>query len=91
RKDASGDRARHRRDRSRYRTFFTSAQDIVHSLGLAHLDGSIRSKIRSYTGPSVLVVDESRLRVQLGWVLLVRPHRRPSMYFRWSEPQQARS
>lgn len=41
-----------------YRTFFTSAQDLVRSLAFAHLDGTVRSKIRTYTGPSVLVVDE---------------------------------
>lgn len=41
-----------------YRTYFTTASDMVGSLAAAHLEGSARSKMRTYTGPSVLVVDE---------------------------------
>lgn len=41
-----------------YRTYFTSAQDLVRHLGQAHRDGRFSSKMRTYTGPSVLVIDE---------------------------------
>ncbi len=41
-----------------YRTYFTTAQDLVHSLQMAHIEGRWGSKMRTYTGPSVLVVDE---------------------------------
>ncbi|MHB8513301.1 MAG: IS21-like element helper ATPase IstB [Actinomycetota bacterium] len=41
-----------------YRTYFTSAQDLVRSLQTAHLEGRWGSKMRCYTGPSVLVIDE---------------------------------
>jgi DNA replication protein DnaC len=41
-----------------YRTYFTSAQDLVRNLSMAHLEGRWGSKMRTYTGPSVLVVDE---------------------------------
>ncbi len=41
-----------------YRTYFTSAQDLVRNLQMAHLEGRWGSKMRTYTGPSVLVVDE---------------------------------
>jgi len=41
-----------------YRTYFTSAQDLVRSLATAHLEGRWASKMRSFTGPSVLVIDE---------------------------------
>lgn len=41
-----------------YRTYFTSAQDLVRNLSMAHLEGRWGSKMRTFTGPSVLVVDE---------------------------------
>jgi len=41
-----------------YRTYFTSAQDLVRNLSTAHLEARWASKMRSFTGPSVLVVDE---------------------------------
>jgi len=41
-----------------YRTYFTTAADLVGHLQAAHLEGSWASKMRTYTGPSVLVIDE---------------------------------
>jgi DNA replication protein DnaC len=41
-----------------YRTYFTTAADLVGSLTAAHLEGSWSAKMRTYTGPSVLVIDE---------------------------------
>jgi DNA replication protein DnaC len=41
-----------------YRTFFTSAADMVASLQQAHLESTAPYKFRTYVGPSVLVVDE---------------------------------
>lgn len=41
-----------------YRTYFTSAQDLVRNLSMAHLEGRWGSKMRTFTGPSVLVIDE---------------------------------
>jgi hypothetical protein len=41
-----------------YRTYFTSAQDLVRHLSQAHRDERFSSKMRTYTGPSVLVIDE---------------------------------
>jgi DNA replication protein DnaC len=41
-----------------YRTYFTTTADLVAGLQSAHLEGSVSSKMRTYTGPSVLVVDE---------------------------------
>jgi len=41
-----------------YRTLFTSAADMVANLQAAHLEGSLAYKMRSYLGPSVLVIDE---------------------------------
>ncbi len=41
-----------------YRTYFTTAVDLVGHLQAAHLEGSWTSKMRTYTGPSVLVIDE---------------------------------
>jgi DNA replication protein DnaC len=41
-----------------YRTYFTTAADLVAGLQSAHLEGNVSSKMRTYTGPSVLVVDE---------------------------------
>ena len=41
-----------------YRTYFTSAADMVAALQSAHLEGTVQYKLRTYTGPSVLVVDE---------------------------------
>lgn len=41
-----------------YRTLFTSAADMVHTLQAAHLEGMATYKLRTYIGPSVLVIDE---------------------------------
>lgn len=41
-----------------YRTMFTSAADMVAALQSAHLEGTANYKMRSYVGPSVLVIDE---------------------------------
>ena len=41
-----------------YRTFFTSAADMVASLQQAHFESTALYKFRTYVGPSVLVVDE---------------------------------
>jgi DNA replication protein DnaC len=41
-----------------YRTLFTSAADMVHTLQAAHLEGMATYKLRTYLGPSVLVIDE---------------------------------
>src|SRR5919206_2104594 len=41
-----------------YRTYFTTAADMVHALQAAHLEGSAQYRLRRYLGPSVLVVDE---------------------------------
>jgi DNA replication protein DnaC len=41
-----------------YRTYFTSAADMVSALQSAHLEGTAQYKLRTYTSPSVLVVDE---------------------------------
>ena len=41
-----------------YRTYFTSAADMVHALQAAHLEGTVLYKLRSYLNPSVLVIDE---------------------------------
>ena len=41
-----------------YRTYFTTAVDLVAHLQAAHLEGSWSAKMRTYTGPSVLVIDE---------------------------------
>ena len=41
-----------------YRTYFTSAADMVQSLQSAHLEGTALYKLRTYTGPTVLVIDE---------------------------------
>lgn len=41
-----------------YRTLFTSAVDLVHTLQSAHLEGMAPYKLRTYLGPSLLVIDE---------------------------------
>lgn len=41
-----------------YRTYFTTASDLVAGLQTAHLEGTVTTKMRTYTGPSVLVIDE---------------------------------
>jgi DNA replication protein DnaC len=41
-----------------YRTYFVSATDLVANLQSAHLEGTAAYKMRTYTGPSVLVIDE---------------------------------
>ena len=41
-----------------YRTYFTSAADMVAALQSAHLEGTALYKLRTYLSPSVLVIDE---------------------------------
>lgn len=41
-----------------YRGFFTSAADLVANMAAAYGDGSFPTRIRAYTGPSVLVIDD---------------------------------
>lgn len=41
-----------------YRTLFTSAADMVHALQSAHIDGTLTLRMRTYLGPSLLVIDE---------------------------------
>lgn len=41
-----------------YRTYFTSAADMVAALQAAHLEGTAAYKLRTYLSPSVLVIDE---------------------------------
>lgn len=41
-----------------YRTLFTSAADMVASLQSAHLEGTASYKLRAYTQPSLLAIDE---------------------------------
>jgi DNA replication protein DnaC len=41
-----------------YRTYFTTAMDMVHALEAAHRDGTAPYKLRTYLSPSVLVIDE---------------------------------
>lgn len=41
-----------------YRGYFTTATDMVVAMTTAYADGTFTIKIRTYTGPSVLVIDE---------------------------------
>jgi DNA replication protein DnaC len=41
-----------------YRTYFTSAADMVSALQTAHLEGTAAYKLRTYLSPAVLVIDE---------------------------------
>jgi DNA replication protein DnaC len=41
-----------------YRTYFTTAVDMVHALEAAHREGAAPYKLRIYLSPSVLVIDE---------------------------------
>ena len=41
-----------------YRTYFTSAVDMVQALQSAHLEGLAALKLRTYVQPSLLVIDE---------------------------------
>jgi DNA replication protein DnaC len=41
-----------------YRTLFTSAVEMVHTLQAAQLEGTVTYKLRTYLGPSVLIIDE---------------------------------
>jgi len=50
-----------------YRTYFTTAADMVHTLQAAHLAGTVLYKLRTYLSPSVLVIDE------LGYLPLDQP------------------
>lgn len=41
-----------------YRGYFTSADDMCRQLVAAMIDGSFRTKLRTYTAPTVLVIDD---------------------------------
>jgi len=41
-----------------YRGFFTSAADLVANMAAAYADGSFGTRMRAYTGPSLLVIDD---------------------------------
>jgi len=41
-----------------YRGFFTSADDMVSALGRARLEGTYPARLRTYTAPSILVIDD---------------------------------
>jgi DNA replication protein DnaC len=41
-----------------YRGFFTTAADLVANMAAAYADGSFGSRLRAYTGPSLLVIDD---------------------------------
>lgn len=41
-----------------YRGYFTSADDMCRQLTAAMVDGSFRTKLRTYTAPTVLVIDD---------------------------------
>ena len=41
-----------------YRGYFTTAADLVATISAAYADGTFTHKIRTYTGPSVLVIDD---------------------------------
>lgn len=41
-----------------YRGYFTNADDMVSTLALASRDGTFASKLRNYTAPTVLVIDD---------------------------------
>lgn len=41
-----------------YRCYFTTATDMVKNMITAYADGSFTIKIRTYTGPSVLIIDD---------------------------------
>jgi DNA replication protein DnaC len=44
-----------------YRGYFTTADDMVGALARARADGSFATRLRSYTAPSVLVIDDVAL------------------------------
>ena len=48
----------HRAVEAGYRGYFTNADDMVRALVLARRDGVFATKLRTYTAPSVLVVDD---------------------------------
>jgi DNA replication protein DnaC len=48
-----------------YRGYFTSADDMVRTLGHAIVGGTFASKLRSYISPSVVVIDDVGL-IQMG-------------------------
>lgn len=41
-----------------YRGYFTTATDMVAAMTTAYADGTFTTKMRTYTGPSVLVIDD---------------------------------
>jgi DNA replication protein DnaC len=41
-----------------YRGYFTTADEMVHNLAIARRDGTFAHKLKTYTAPSVLVIDD---------------------------------
>ena len=41
-----------------YRGYFTNAEEMVAVLGQASRDGTLQAKLKTYTAPSVLVIDD---------------------------------
>ncbi|MGH9302183.1 MAG: IS21-like element helper ATPase IstB, partial [Acidimicrobiales bacterium] len=41
-----------------YRGYFTTAADLVATVSASYADGSFATRMRTYTGPSVLVIDD---------------------------------
>jgi DNA replication protein DnaC len=41
-----------------YRGYFTTADEMVHNLAVARRDGTFATKLKTYTTPSVLVIDD---------------------------------
>jgi DNA replication protein DnaC len=41
-----------------YRGYFTTADDMCHQLVAARIDGTLTSKLKTYTAPTVLVIDD---------------------------------
>jgi IstB-like ATP binding protein len=78
-----------------YRGYFTSAADLVASLTTAYADGSFGHKIRTYTGPSVLVIDDVGLTPGPGRRQRAVPGRQPPLrqpldHHRHHQPRAAR-
>lgn len=55
---AAGPRSPSRRVEAGYRGYFTTATDMVAAMTTAYADGTFAHQMRTYTGPSVLVIDD---------------------------------
>jgi DNA replication protein DnaC len=56
--DPSGDRPGIAATEAGSRTYLTTASELVTGLQTAHLEGNAGTRVRTFTGPSVLVIDE---------------------------------